>query len=50
MAVIAECVPRHRHQEFIGFTRTIEANVPKNLEIHCRGESYAMQGNDPQNE
>jgi transposase len=40
-AVIAECKPRHRHQEFLGFLRTIEANVPKNLDIHLIVDNYS---------
>jgi putative transposase len=33
-AVIAQCKPRHRHQEFLAFLRHIEANVPAQLDIH----------------
>jgi len=32
--VLAECKPRHRHQEFLAFLRSIEANVPTHLDIH----------------
>jgi putative transposase len=39
--VIAECKPRHRHQEFLGFLRTVEANVPKNLDIHLIVDNYS---------
>jgi putative transposase len=39
--VITECKPRHRHQEFLGFLRTIEANVPKNLDIHLIVDNYS---------
>jgi putative transposase len=40
-SVIAECKPRHRHQEFLSFLRTIEANVPKNLDIHLIVDNYS---------
>lgn len=39
--VIAQCKPRHRHQEFLGFLRTIEANVPKQLDIHLIVDNYS---------
>src|SRR4051812_4399682 len=33
-AVIGQCLPRHRHQEFVKFLRTIDREVPKDLSIH----------------
>src|SRR6266478_851673 len=39
--VIAQCKPRHRHQEFLGFLRTIEANVPQHLDIHLIVDHYS---------
>src|ERR1700719_4502307 len=32
--VLADCKPRHRHQEFLAFLRSIEANVPSQMDIH----------------
>jgi transposase len=32
-AVLAECKPRHRHQEFLAFLRTIDKSVPVELDI-----------------
>src|SRR5271168_2637561 len=32
--VIGQCLPRHRHSEFLKFLRTIDAVVPPGLEIH----------------
>jgi len=32
--VLAQCRPRHRHQEYLSFLREIEKSVPKNLEAH----------------
>jgi putative transposase len=39
-AVIAECKPRHRHQEFFGFLRRIDKEVPKDLELHLIVDNY----------
>lgn len=39
--VIAQCKPRHRHQEFLGFLRTLEASVPKGLDIHLIVDNYS---------
>jgi putative transposase len=40
-SVIAECKPRHRHQEFLAFLRTIESQVPKHLDIHVIVDNYS---------
>jgi putative transposase len=32
--MLAECKPRHRHQEFLGFLRAIEGAAPSDLDIH----------------
>ena len=39
--VIGECLPRHRHQEFLKFLRRIEKETPKGLEIHMILDNYA---------
>ncbi len=39
--VLTQCRPRHRHQEYLGFLRAIEKNVPKNLEVHVIVDNYA---------
>ena len=39
--VLADCKPRHRHQEFLGFLRSIEANVPEKLDIHLIVDNYS---------
>lgn len=39
--VIAQCKKRHRHQEFLQFLNHIEANVPKELDIHLVVDNYA---------
>jgi len=39
--IIAQCKPRHRHQEFLGFLRTIEGSVPQDLDIHLIVDNYS---------
>jgi transposase len=38
--VIGQCLPRHRHGEFLKFLRTIDREVPKGLEIHLILDNY----------
>jgi len=40
-SVIGECLPRHRHVEFLKFLRTIDREVPKGLQIHLILDNYA---------
>ena len=40
-AVIGQCLPRHRHSEFLKFLRTIDREVPEGLEIHLILDNYA---------
>ena len=40
-SVIGQCLPRHRHTEFLTFLRTIDRQVPKRLEIHLILDNYA---------
>ena len=39
--VIGTCMPKHRHQEFLKFLRTIDRQVPKDLAIHLILDNYA---------
>jgi putative transposase len=39
-AVIAECKPRHRHQEFLSFLRRIDKEVPPELDVHLLVDNY----------
>lgn len=39
--VWARCHRRHRHQEYLKFLKTIDTNVPKNLDIHLVVDNYA---------
>ena len=38
--VLAQCKPRHRHQEFLGFLKHIDANVPPDLDVHLVVDNY----------
>jgi len=40
-AILAECKPRHRHQEFLAFLRSIDSAVPTELDVHCIVDNYA---------
>lgn len=39
--VIAECMPRHRHQEWLRFLKRIEAETPEGFDIHLIADNYA---------
>src|SRR6202022_3827763 len=39
--VIGECMPRHRHQEFIRFLKTIDVKTPSELDLHVIADNYA---------
>ena len=39
--VIGQCYPRHRASEFLKFLREIDANVPRDLEVHLVMDNYA---------
>lgn len=38
--VIGDCLPRHRHQEFIRFLKTIDAATPPALDLHLIVDNY----------
>lgn len=40
-AVFTECKPRHRHQEFLSFLRSLDASVPAELDVHLVVDNYA---------
>jgi transposase len=40
-SVIGQCLPRHRHVEFLKFLRTIDRQVPKRLQVHLILDNYA---------
>jgi len=39
--VIGQCLPRHRHQEFLRFLRTIDRQTLKTLNLHLILDNYA---------
>ena len=39
--MIGQCLPRHRHVEFLKFLRTIDREVPKRLQVHLILDNYA---------
>src|SRR5208283_4144504 len=39
--VIGDCMPRHRHQEFIRFLKKIHAETPAELDLHLIVDNYA---------
>jgi len=39
--VIASCMPRHRHQEWIKFLKQIDAETPEDLDLHLIVDNYA---------
>jgi transposase len=38
--VIGDCMPRHRHQEFIRFLKKIDAETPAELDLHIIVDNY----------
>ncbi|MGF6658911.1 transposase [Paraburkholderia atlantica] len=39
--VIAQCKPRHRHQEFLAFLSHVDQAVPADLDVHLIVDNYA---------
>ncbi len=39
--IIAECMPRHRHQEWIRFLKRVDAEAPAGLDLHLIVDNYA---------
>jgi putative transposase len=39
--VIAQCRRRHRHQDYLGFLREIDNNVPPKLDVYLIVDNYA---------
>ena len=40
-AVVGQCLPRHRHEEFLKFLRTIDRQTPKGLDVHLILDNYS---------
>ncbi len=39
--LIAECMPRHRHQEWLKFLKKIDAETPPALDLHLIADNYS---------
>ena len=39
-SVVAQCPPRHRHQEFLKFLRTLNREFPPELDLHLILDNY----------
>ena len=39
-SVVGQCLPRHRHQEFLKFLRTLDRQFPAELELHLIVDNY----------
>ena len=39
--IIGQCLPRHRHAEFLAFLKTVDREVPRRLQIHMVLDNYA---------
>jgi transposase len=39
--VIGQCLPRHRHEEFLKFLKTIDKQTPQGLDVHLILDNYA---------
>src|SRR2546427_10982458 len=44
--VIGQCLPRHRHQEFLKFLRQLDREFPKEIELHLIIDNYATHKHD----
>ena len=40
-SVIGQCMPRHRHREFLRFLKTIDRQTPVDLDLHLIVDNYA---------
>ena len=38
--LITQCMPRHRHQEWLKFLKTIDAQTPPDLDVHLIADNY----------
>src|SRR6202522_277909 len=48
-SVIGECLPRHRHQEFLKFLRTIDREFPGDTDLHLIVDNYRTHKHDTVN-
>src|SRR5271168_960539 len=48
-SVVGECLPRHRHQEFLKFLRTLDREFPAELDLHLILDNYRTHKHDDVN-
>ncbi len=44
--VIGECMPRHRHQEYLKFLRKLDRETPRGLDLHLIVDNYSTHKHD----
>ena len=44
--VIGDCMPRHRHQEFIRFLKKIDSETPPEIDLHLIADNYGAHKHD----
>ena len=44
--VIGECMPRHRHQEYLKFLRKLDREIPHGLDLHLIVDNYSAHKHD----
>src|SRR5467141_3728738 len=44
--VIGECMPRHRHQEYLKFLRKLDRETPRGLDLHLILDNYSPHKHD----
>jgi transposase len=49
-SVIGQCLPRHRHQEFLKFMRLLDRELPSELELHLILDNYRTHKHDNVNQ
>jgi len=49
-SVVGECLPRHRHQEFLKFLRTLDREFPSELDLHLILDNYRTHKHDNVNQ
>ena len=45
-SVVGQCLPRHRHQEFLKFLRHLDREFPGELELHLIVDNYRTHKHD----
>lgn len=40
-SILGECLPRHRHQEYLKFLKKIDRETPSDLDLHLIADNYS---------